>query len=437
MKGLLFTYVMTGGGALVSLFSPFYGLLCYVCFAIIKPEVMWPWAVPEGRYSLIVALCMLFGWSYSNKATFQFGRSGAIVGLLMAFLMWSVFGALFASNQDQAWSFVETFAKIAIPFLIGVTTIDSTEKLKQLAWVIVISQGYVAFELNMDYFRGFNTLATTGFGSLDNNSAAIALVTALGLTFFLGMQAEPLWQKGLAMGLAGLMGHAVLFSYSRGGVLAMLISGAVAFVVIPKKPKHYLAFAAATLITLQLAGVEVRTRFMTAFVKQEGMREASAQSRLDLWRDCLDVMDRYPIMGCGPNHWPLIAADYGWKPGKEAHSLWMQTGAELGLIGLTLLMAFFSLCMFRLWKLTWNRTVVHDPFHRDSARMVIASLTGFCVAAQFVSLEALEIPYYVALLGTGALKLHSLNAAVPNLLPAGQSSIDVMNYGPPFHPGIA
>jgi hypothetical protein len=32
-------------------------------------------------------------------------------------------------------------------------------------------------------------------------------------------------------------------------------------------------------------------------------------------------------------------------------------------------------------------------------------LCGFIVSAQFVSLEALEIPYYTALLGCGALKL--------------------------------
>ena len=39
--------------------------------------------------------------------------------------------------------------------------------------------------------------------------------------------------------------------------------------------------------------------------------------------------------------------------------------------------------------------------------MTIASLIGFMVAAQFVSLEALEIPYYVALLGAGSLAIHS------------------------------
>ena len=39
--------------------------------------------------------------------------------------------------------------------------------------------------------------------------------------------------------------------------------------------------------------------------------------------------------------------------------------------------------------------------------MVIASLVGFMCSAQFVSLERLEVPYYVALLGASALKLYS------------------------------
>jgi hypothetical protein len=50
---------------------------------------------------------------------------------------------------------------------------------------------------------------------------------------------------------------------------------------------------------------------------------------------------------------------------------------------------------------------VPDPFHRVAAQMTVAGLAGFLVSAQFVSLEALEIPYYVALLGMGALKLAS------------------------------
>lgn len=408
MKGLIFTYLLTGTGAGLALFNPFYGLLAYVCLAIVKPEYMWPWSVTSGRYSMIVAASMLIGWTYSRRATFLVGKSGAIIGALWAFMAWSVFGAFFAADETEAWKFIDTLAKIVVPLCIGLTTIDSVAKLKQLAWTMALAQGYVAFEMNMSYFSGWNQLGNEGFAGLDNNSAAIALVTGLGLTFFLGMTAERWWQKGLALGLAALMAHAVLFSYSRGGMLAMLMVGAVSFVLIPKQPRHYLMFAAAAIIGISLAGEGVQARFMTMFTKKGEEREESAQSRIDLWRDCWDVMKKSPVMGCGPNQWPLIAEKYGWPRGKEAHSLWMQTGAELGFPGVALLVSFYGLCMYRCWKLTRKRTEVPDPWLRDAARMVTAALVGFIVSAQFVSLESLEIPYYVVLLGCGTLKLSTI-----------------------------
>jgi hypothetical protein len=45
--------------------------------------------------------------------------------------------------------------------------------------------------------------------------------------------------------------------------------------------------------------------------------------------------------------------------------------------------------------------------------MVIASLTGFAVAAQFVSLDRLETPYYIAIIGAALLKLSSTQADRP------------------------
>ena len=157
-----------------------------------------------------------------------------------------------------------------------------------------------------------------------------------------------------------------------------------------------------------MAGPEVRDRFMTTFVKKKsGEREASAQSRVDLWKDCIDVMKKKPVMGCGPNQWPMIASTYGWPHGKEAHSLWIQTGAELGFVGLAMYLGFYLTVLTLLWQLTWKRTHVADPWYKYAARMSFTGLSGFVVSAQFVSLESLEIPYYTALLGLGALKLAS------------------------------
>jgi len=76
--GLVFTYALTYGGALLALFNPFYGLLVYVCFAIIRPEFMWSWSVPEGNYSRIVAMGLLVGWAIRGFGRWRFGgRAGS------------------------------------------------------------------------------------------------------------------------------------------------------------------------------------------------------------------------------------------------------------------------------------------------------------------------------------------------------------------------
>jgi O-antigen ligase len=123
-------------------------------------------------------------------------------------------------------------------------------------------------------------------------------------------------------------------------------------------------------------------------------------------------MQRNPVFGVGPHHWPLIASEYGWPSGKEGHSLWLQTGAELGFPGLTMLVLFYGLCIARLWPLSRSRIARSTPWDRDVAQMVIAALIGFAIAAQFVSLWGLEIPYYVVLLGGAALKIHAQTEAV-------------------------
>lgn len=405
MKGLLFTYLGTAGGAAVGLFNPWYALLVYISFALIKPEAMWPWAVQPGRYSLMIAASMLVGWCFTRKADFQFGKSFSVFGLLLAFLGWATFGAVFPPDQELAWDFVDRLAKIVIPMLIGLTCITSTQRLKELAWTIVGSQGYVAYEMNSYYFGGYNILKEAGIGGVDNNSAAIALVTGLGIAFFLGLSSEKLWQKGLAFLFAALMGHAVLFSFSRGGMLGIIVTGLVTLIIVPKRPKTLALLFAGVIVATALAGEEVRERFSSSFVKKGGEREESAQSRVDLWSHCWDVMKQSPVMGCGPNHWPLVAPRYGWPLGKEAHSLWMQTGAELGFPGLALYLGFYLWCCLRLYLLTWKSTFSADPYAKTVAMMVLSGLCGFIVSAQFVSIETLEIPYYTALLGCGALKL--------------------------------
>jgi O-antigen ligase len=209
------------------------------------------------------------------------------------------------------------------------------------------------------------------------------------------------------------MVHAVLFSGSRGGMLGLVFVGLAAFIVIPKGPKEYWGFALAIVLILSRVGPEVQARFLTSFAG-EGQRDSSAVSRLDLWAACLDQMVKNPILGVGPDHMPLLMDQYGYPKGKEAHTLWLQIGAELGFPGLLALGSYYGFCLIRLWPIARGRRAVPDPWLAYLARMVVASLVGFVVSAQFVSLEFLETPYYSALVGAGVLKLADTWARPPN-----------------------
>jgi len=436
MKGLLFTWLLTAFGVSSSLINPYYGFLTYVALAILRPDSLWSSHISGGRFSMIVAAAMLLSWAVRGFGNWRLGPARRIVVLFIGFWIWCVLLATQATSQPHAWYYVEQMAKILLPFLVGMTTARSVDDLRKLAWVIVICEGYVAFELNRYYFGGYNYLWHIGFGGVDNNSAAIGLVTALGVAFFLFLGEKKRWRQVLIAFCAAFIGHAILFSFSRGAMLATIVFATVSFFIIQKTTKHYMMFASGLLAALVLAGPEVQARFFETFAKEDGVREASAQSRIDLWKDCYTLLMRDPVFGCGPDHWPLHAESFGWEPLKEAHSLWVQTATETGIPGIMMFLGFYFVTIWRSWLLLQRLRPEDPPWFGDAARMTIASLCGFGIAAQFVSLEALEIPYYVALLGAGSLAVYGRRQESPADEPELETA-DVVESSPDWRDSIS
>jgi O-antigen ligase len=398
MKGLLFTYALTYGGAVVSIFNPFYGLLIYVCFAIIKPETTWHFSVPVGNYSRIVAVAMLIGWALHGFGNWRFGRGRLSVVFFGLFVTGAIVSGLFASHPDVAWVFIENKLKIFLPFLVGMTIVDSWQKVWQLTWVIILSQGFLAINENQTYFEG-------AFRSGENQTAHLMMVGAA-FTGIAALHLKAVWQRALCAILALLMVHAVMFHMSRGAMIGVGIAGLVAFVVVRKRTVHYAAFLVAMLLVLRLAGPQVREEALSVTASGDDL-DVSAQSRFDLWRDMWDATANSPLVGIGPDHWRRISYTYGWPKGKDGHGLWIQMPCELGIpAGSCLLLLYFSTVVL-LWPVA-RRKFNHDPHGSVAlAQMVLSALAGFIVEAMFGSLSGVELPYYVALIGGITLKLSS------------------------------
>jgi probable O-glycosylation ligase (exosortase A-associated) len=400
MKGLLFTYALTYGGAVVSLFNPYYGLLIYVCFAIIKPPALWHWSVPAGHYSRIIGVAFLLGWAIHGFGDQRLGRAKPIVLALLGYWLWVTLSTLLSPQPDRGLPFVEYLAKIVLPFVAGVTLIQTWTQLKQLLWVILGSSAFLAFEVNLAYLQGFS-FATGKFLGVDNNTFSILMDTSFGLALVLAFEEPVAWRRYMCFGIAAAMAHVPMLAMSRGGMVGALVAAGIALVVIPKTARTWLMILAVICVGSILAGPSVIDEFSTTLSEAEE-RDFSAQSRLDLWRDCTDAMMRNPLFGVGTECWQLVTESYGWPEKKEAHSLWFQTAAELGVPGVTFLFLFYFLTISMTWQAA-RRT--DAPWMPTLARMMLVSLTGFAVSAAFVTVEGFELPFYVALLGACGLKI--------------------------------
>jgi probable O-glycosylation ligase (exosortase A-associated) len=410
MKGLLFTYLLTFGGALSAQFRPFVGLLIYIAFAVMRPQVLWEFSLPSFNYSRVVAIGLLLGWVIHGMGSWSFGRARGIVLAFLCFMIWLALGAFFHPISEVGWNEVEALAKVFLPFLVGMTLINSVSQLKQVAWVIMLSQAYLAFEFNLFYYTGALDPNEWTFAALDRNGIAITMCTSIGLALFLGLHSERWWVKGVAYGSALLMAHVILFSMSRGGMLGLAVVGLVSFLLIRKRAVHYLMFFLMAAVVLRLAGPQVRDRFMGGVSGTVLEQDGSARSRVEQWGAMFQVMKDQPLFGVGTHMWVHYSVIYTGST-HDGHSTWLQAGAELGVPALIFLLTFFLVGLARLWPIAREKVAVSDPWLYYLSRMVIAAVVGFMVSGSFVTCYGVELPYYIMLLGAGVLKVQGLTAA--------------------------
>jgi probable O-glycosylation ligase (exosortase A-associated) len=403
VKGLIFTYALVALGTFGAFRTPLIALSVYVAFAILRPYFLWGYGGNMSNISLYVGAAMLIAWVMHGTASWKFDRGRGIVASFLFFGIWATLSASQAAASAVAWDWVISLWKFLLPFMVGVTMIREEKWARRMLWVIVLSQGYVAWEMNLAYLQGVNRVREFGFGGMDNNSVGIAMVSTLGPALALVAVGKTWTQRGVAAAASLFILHATLLTFSRGAMLGLVVVGATAFIILPKRPKQLALVAVALIVTLRLTGPELLARYDTAFADEED-RDESAGSRVNLWQDCLTVALANPMFGIGPNHWPLVAASFGWTPFKSAHSVWMQTAAELGFPGVISLFLIFALTFIKLWPMA--RTRSKDPPDRERAAIatgIMLSAVGYAVSGQFVSLTGLEVPYYLAMVGVGML----------------------------------
>jgi probable O-glycosylation ligase (exosortase A-associated) len=384
------------------------GLIVYYIYAVLRPQFLWDWALPNIQWSFIVA-CAVIGRVVlappGPPAGLQArgGGSRLTLGHWMVLLFggWICLTYFTARSPDTSYPYLIEYIKIFVMFAVGIFALRTIGEL----WVLYLSTAailaYIAIEMNDIYLRnnGYLYMWRKGYCGLDNNGAGLMLAMGIPLCFYAweGMTSRFRW---LFLAMLPPLLHAVFMSYSRGAMLS-IIPGAVLW-LFRSHHKVKVALLLAFLVALVpvLAGKEIQARFEST---ADYDTDTSARSRLITWGIGWQMAKENPIFGLGIRNSNLFTYDYGADmPGRAIHSQYLQTAADSGLVALALyLAALFTiwLTVHKVMRRTKRRTDVEGRRAYAIAAGVESSMAVFCFGAIFLSMETFETPYIMLLIG--------------------------------------
>jgi len=175
-------------------------------------------------------------------------------------------------------------------------------------------------------------------------------LTLLAVALLISVWQQPRWRNFFLFVLF-CSGICVLYSYSRGAYVSVLLGLIVILVKSGKLSKVILPAILVSIISLPLLPASVTERFST-ISSEEDERDESAQSRFVFWEIALNKWKERPFLGFGYK----TADDETINPHQmDTHNYYVKVIVERGIIGSIMLI----LLLMAVWKLT-KRNLIHN-----------------------------------------------------------------------------
>lgn len=382
---------------LMTIWRPWLGILVWAWIGYMNPHrLCWGFAAtfPFAAVTVGVTIpCVLL----SRESKRMPWTRETVLLLLLVF--WMNVTLLFALNPEGAADGWSKVMKIQFMTFVGLMVISDRLRLNALVWTIVVSLGF--FGVKGGLFAlvsggGDHVFGPPGTFIEDNNELAVALVMILPLMRYLQMSADKWW---IRMGLVGaqvLTVLAVLATYSRGGLLALVAVGIMLLLSGKKKLRFALVIAVIVPTLLAVLPIKWSDRMKTIGSYEE---DASAMGRLNAWRFAYNLAVDRPMTGGGFRSFtPALFRIYAPNPEDHhaAHSIYFEMLGDHGFVGLAL---FLATGFFTFRKATMvTRSAKQNPevqWAADLVSMTKVGLVGYAVGGAFVSLAYFDLPYHL------------------------------------------
>jgi probable O-glycosylation ligase (exosortase A-associated) len=404
VKQLFFMIPAMLVGTVGNLHHPYLGVMIYYVFAVLRPQFIWAWSLPDFAWSFYVAGATLAVTIASKIGILSYEgddadhRTNFGHYAVLLFGIWISITYFTARNQYVAYPYLIEYLKLFVMFVVARYVITDWKQLWKVHMSIIITLCYIAYEINEIYLTsGYLFVYRRGYGGLDNNGAALMLAMGVPLCMYAWDGISKWWRWGFLLAVPPIV-HAVLTSYSRGAMVS-LIAIVPIFVFRAQRRFQVLAMLGIVLAMVPImAGKEIQDRFFTI---KESEVDDSANSRRKSWAIGWQMAKENPIFGLGIRNSNLYTFAYGADmEGRTIHSQWIQTAADSGMTALVLYIMMF---LAMLYGASQVRKIYRGDTSEEARSMLMivngceGALLLFCVGATFLSLENFELPYILLL----------------------------------------
>ncbi|MCK8827538.1 O-antigen ligase family protein [Natroniella acetigena] len=313
----------------------------------------------------------LIGWSVELKKKehrLNYLLNIPFIKQLSTILIFSTFSLLYATHFDYGIRYWSMIFQALISYIMLYEILD-TEKTLMLFHKITLFGSFIISAIALyEYITGITTRRAVSVFSNPNHLATYLLLLApiaLGLATDKNLSN---FARGFFL-LTSITGFITLIlTMTRGAWIGIAI-GSIIFAFLKDKRSLILVLIIIIAIT-SFASEEVITR-ATSIVSLE-----SNTNRLEIWQGTFDIGYEQPILGQGIGSFRPLYPDYAPKGATKfrhhSHNLLLQTFAELGLVGLSLLFWFVFSLLQGLFQLTKKDTFKNNGLFLGSIFSITA-----------------------------------------------------------------
>lgn len=372
------------------------GVLLFMAVYCVRPQDWIPGAaaMPFAKISGFLALASFFvNVLLERRGLLSLPRE-------MIFLI-LLFGQLCLAVPFSIWrggSFriaVTQFSEVVLITIVIAMTTSSLVRLRRLMFVHAASVAVMtAVAVWTDRTMGgvYSRMRGVVGGVFDNpNELAIsvALVFPFCFWFLLGTRGpvrKATWAVCMAM-----MSYAVLMTYSRAGLLALLTALIVCVLEFGLKGRRHslviLAGLAGLCLLLFSGPVRYGERVGSMF-NPDSDPTGSAQQRKELLRRGLDLTAEHPLFGVGPGNFQVVSGNW-----LATHNTYTELSSEAGIPALILFLLVFGRTFFNARRA--RQLASGDVSFLLLAGALRASLAAFVVGAFFEDTAYHFFPYFL------------------------------------------